>query len=775
MIKQPPKLPFYSPGIQSLIPLFYVAWSDKVLSPSEAGFLRRRVEELGILDEEEKEVLKKWSDPSRPPSRELFKHWEIELHKAANQLPAASRKSLVDLGLQMARQSVRQRGGETIEWSSEKTRAALEELEEKLGLVKEETYHSIFQDVGLKELREVEEKKATFDIEAMTAFLNGDDAGLRRRVQTLLKDPIFAYRNLRIKEEYRDLVLGWCHSLARQGFGALAFPEAYGGQDDVGGYMTVFETLGYHDHSLTIKFGVQFGLFGGSVFWLGTERHHERYLEPIGALDLPGCFAMTETGHGSNVRGLETTATFDRETGEFVIHSPSYESGKEYIGNALHGHMATVFAQLIVDGENHGVHALLVPLRDESGRCLPGIRIEDNGYKMGLNGVDNGRIWFDEVRIPRENLLNRFGDVDEQGVYSSPIEDASKRFFTMLGTLVGGRVSVPRAGLSAAKSGITIAVKWALQRRQFGPSYSAPETLLLDYPSHQRRLMPLLAKAYALHFALWGLTKFYLSRNDDNIREVETLAAGLKAYSTWFTTEALQECREACGGKGYLSENRFDKLKADTDIFTTFEGDNTVLMQLVAKGVMTKFRQSFSEEGVLGILRYIGSNLATTIKERNPIIIRRTDREHLLDRDFHESAFEYRQERLLYSVSMRMRNMIRDDVDAYQAYLRCQTHMLALADAFVERYVLKKFCEAVDACEGKDIHPCLEKVCRLFALHTLEKHKGWFLEQGYMEGNKTKAIRNLVDELCGDLRHDALALVESFAIPDELLGAEIVT
>jgi len=288
-----------------------------------------------------------------------------------------------------------------------------------------------------------------------------------------------------------------------------------------------------------------------------------------------------------------------------------------------------------VEGKNHGVHALLVPLRDEEGNVLPGVRIEDNGYKMGLNGVDNARIWFDDVRVPRENLLNRFGDVDENGVYTSPIEDPSKRFFTMLGTLVGGRVFVPRAGLSAAKSGIAIAVKWALRRRQFGPSYTEPETLLLDYPSHQRRLMPLLAKSYALHFALRALTGLFLNRNEANIREVETLAAGMKAYSTWFTTSALQECREACGGKGYLSENRFDRLKADTDIFTTFEGDNTVLMQLVARGVMTRFRKAFSDEGVLGILRFVGSNIATDIMERNPIIVRKTDREHLLDGEFH--------------------------------------------------------------------------------------------------------------------------------------------
>jgi len=773
MTKQPPKLPFYSPGIQSLIPLFYVAWADKVLSPSEAEFLRRRVEELDLVSEEEQEVVEQWSDPSSPPSRELFKHWEIELRRAARQLPPDARKSLVELGLQMARRSARQKGEEKMRWASEETRKSLEEIEQRLGLVKSETYHSIFHDLGLESHKKVEEEKASFQASAMTALLYDDYAETRERVKTLLKDPVFRYRELRLKEDYREVVLEWTKLLAEQGLGALAYPEAYGGEGEMGEYAAVFEMLGYHDLSLTIKFGVQFGLFGGSINWLGTERHHKKYLPRVAAMELAGCFAMTETGHGSNVRGLETTAIFDPDTDEFVINSPDYEAGKEYIGNGLHGSLATVFAQLIVEGKNHGVHALLVPLRDEEGNVLPGVRIEDNGYKMGLNGVDNARIWFDDVRVPRENLLNRFGDVDENGVYTSPIEDPSKRFFTMLGTLVGGRVFVPRAGLSAAKSGIAIAVKWALRRRQFGPSYTEPETLLLDYPSHQRRLMPLLAKSYALHFALRALTGLFLNRNEANIREVETLAAGMKAYSTWFTTSALQECREACGGKGYLSENRFDRLKADTDIFTTFEGDNTVLMQLVARGVMTRFRKAFSDEGVLGILRFVGSNIATDIMERNPIIVRKTDREHLLDGEFHRSAFEYRQDRLLRSVSLRMRNMIRDGMNAYDAYLQCQTHMLALAHAFVERYVLEKFQEAVQACEDETLRPVLEKLRQLYALHTIEQHKGWYLEQGYMESNKTKAIRRAIDDLCAELRNDALPLVESFDIPDELLAAEI--
>ena len=214
---------------------------------------------------------------------------------------------------------------------------------------------------------------------------------------------------------------------------------------------------------------------------------------------------------------------------------------------------------------------------------------------MGLNGVDNGKLWFDEVRVPREALLNRFADVSEDGTYSSEIENPNRRFFTMLGTLVQGRVCVGGAGINASKVALAIAVRYALRRRQFEATSEDEEELLLDYGQHQRRLFPLLAHTYALHFAQEVVAgqchQVFSGEVDDEkfIRELESRAAGTKALGTWHATRTIQECREACGGAGYLAENRFTALKADTDVFTTFEGDNTVLLQLVAKGLLTDY------------------------------------------------------------------------------------------------------------------------------------------------------------------------------------------
>ena len=212
--------------------------------------------------------------------------------------------------------------------------------------------------------------------------------------------------------------------MAAAGAAEDGFRKEHGGNGDVGAAVIRIEMLAMSDLSLMVKAGVQWGLFGGAIENLGTERHHKAYVQRIIDLDLFGCFGMTETGHGSDVQSLETTATYDPATEEFVINSPTPSSRKDYIGGAAEtARVSAVFAQLITGGETHGVHCFVVPIRDEDGNDLPGVTTSDCLYKGGLPGVDNGRIMFDNVRVPRENLLNKYADVAPDGTYSSPIEN----------------------------------------------------------------------------------------------------------------------------------------------------------------------------------------------------------------------------------------------------------------------------------------------------------------------------------------------------------------
>jgi len=614
---------------------------------------------------------------------------------------------------------------------------------------------------------------ASFSVAALQDVTAGKRAATRRRVFGILSGPGFERRSELSKEAHREQVLQQLKVLAADGIGALSYPEEYGGSSDMGRFAVAFETTAFYDLSLTIKFGVQFGLFGGTIHALGTKRHHDRYLRQAGTVELPGCFAMTELGHGSNVADIETTATYDPAIGEFEIDTPADSAQKNYIGNAaVHGRLAVVFAQLVVVGEVHGVHALLVPIRNTKGETMPGVRIEDCGQKLGLNGVDNGRIWFDHVRVPRESLLNRYADVSPEGEYLSPIESPSKRFFTTIGALVAGRVSVALGALGAMKSGLAIAIRYGDRRRQFGAS-GAPETCLLDYRTHQRKLLPRLASAYALDFALKYLVDRFANRTEEDRREIETLAAGLKAYATWANIESLQICREACGGQGYLSENRFDDLKADTDIFCTFEGDNTVLMQLVVKSLLSDYRRQFEDARPFTLLKYVAARAADAVREPHPLAARNADSDHLRDPEFHLDAFRYREQRLLGSLARRLKHRLDQGMDSFYALVDVQDHVMAAANAHAERIVIEQFVKGVAGCVDPAVRTALGKLSVLFALSRIEADRGWFLEAGYLSTAKSHAIREQVNVLCAEIRPDAVGLADGFGIPDLLLGAPI--
>lgn len=751
-----------NPRLYSFFPLLYMAWADAILLPSEISAIEEHINQQDWLSTAEMDFLTSFLNPKNPPNPQELKRWK----KKINELSFEHDDSLVDIGTKLS--------GFKGAIADDHITQSLKTIEELLGVVTEEsTYHLKSQEHHTQ--TEQQPHGSSFDVLKMGAILDGDNQVIMDRVRTLLSDPVFRYIDTDNLSEYREQVLTWCQLLADQGFGAMAFPKEYGGQGDMKQYFAIMEALSYHDLSVVIKFGVQFGLWGMSVYFLGTEKHHRKYVKDIGSLKLPGCFAMTETGHGSNVKGVETTATYDHASRSFTIHTPHKDACKEYIGNAaLHGHMATVFAKLIIDDTDYGVNAFVVPLRTPNGETLPGITIEDCGRKMGLNGVDNGKIWFDQVAIPHENMLDRYASVDEQGEFRSPITSDNRRFFTMLGTLVGGRIGIPRSGLSAAKSGLAIAIRYGDRRRQFGPE-NGQEVPILNYRTHQRRLMPLLANAYALHFSLQHVTERFLVRKEGDMQEIEAMAAGLKAWGTWNTTHTLQECREACGGKGYLSENRIDRLKNDTEIYTTFEGDNTVLMQLVAKARLSEFKKEFSDINFFGMLKYIADKAKVGLTEMNPVTVRNTDTEHLLDPAFHLSAFQYREKDILTSAATRFKKHLDAGMDSFDAFNKTQYHMVDVGMAYVERLILERFIEQVSITEDKACQATLHKLCQLFALSQIEKNKGWYLEQGYMDGAKTKAIRKVVSKLCWEVRQDAVDLVDAFKIPDSCLSAPIAT
>lgn len=609
-------------------------------------------------------------------------------------------------------------------------------------------------------------------------------------------------------ERLRDIVPTGEH---RYGFAASATGGL--GGDSVGAQTVNFEMLGHADLSLTIKAGVQWGLFAGSIQALGTAKHHERYLRDAVELDLLGCFAMTETGHGSDVANLRTTATYDEATGEFVVHSPGPEARKDYIGNAARdARLAVVYAQLVTKGERHGVHAVLVPIRDEAGNALPGVTLTDCGRKMGLNGVDNGRIVFDQVRVPRENLLDRYGQVAEDGTYTSSITNPNARFFTTLGALVKGRVCIGAAALAAAKSGLAIAVTHAERRAQFPKAGGAEgeEVTLLDYRTHQRRLLPLLASS-----AVYALAQ------DDVVAELhrvtnpvllgaapapgpqkalEARAAGMKALLTWHATRSLQEAREACGGSGFLSENRIAQLKGDTDVFTTFEGDNTVLMQLLGKHLLSEHRDSLKGAGKIGQAKAVTTSLVDAYAGRTPAravagfvgevvtdisaLRQRTEKKQgatddadpeLFDRAWQLRVLEHRERRTLESLALRMRKRAQAGASGFTVMNEVQDHLVLAARAHLDAWVARTADAAISRAEDERARVLLSRLLDLHVLSLVEADRGWYLERGLITPGRSRDLTTAVNALCAQVRPHALRVVDAFGLPEGWLGAHIAS
>ncbi|KAL6553811.1 Acyl-coenzyme A oxidase 3, peroxisomal [Orobanche minor] len=565
--------------------------------------------------------------------------------------------------------------------------------------------------------------------------------------------------------------------------------------------LALMEVIQIFDHSLAIKIGVHFLLWGGAVQFFGTKRHHDKWLSATENYMIKGCFAMTELGHGSNVRAIETVTTYDSTSGEFVINTPCESAQKYWIGGAAnHATHTVVFSQLNIDGKNEGVHAFIAQIRYADGSICPNIRISDCGHKIGLNGVDNGRIWFDNVRIPRENLLNSVADVSPDGNYLSPIKDPDQRFGAFMAPLTSGRVTIAASAIYSAKISLAIAIRYALTRKAFSIAPDTAEVLLLDYPSHQRRLLPLLAKTLppleegsALCRLIKGVKRDNLAGGsqieavplklpsrcqkfqfDENsscpylLPQLREHIVSICYVDEWGIFKKLlsagaTECREACGGQGLKTENRVGQLKGEFDVQSTFEGDNNVLMQQVSKALLAEYvaakrrNKPFQNLG----LEHMNKSCPTIPLQLGNSTVRSTQ--------FQNNIFCLRERDLI--------NRFAAEVSQYQAqgeskdYAFIMSYQLAedLGRAFSDRTILQTFIESENNVTDAPLKNVLSLLRSMYVLVTLDEDAA-FLRYGYLTKENVAVVRKEVVKLCGEIRPHALALVSSFGIPDAFLS-----
>ncbi|XP_042050831.1 peroxisomal acyl-coenzyme A oxidase 1-like [Salvia splendens] len=516
---------------------------------------------------------------------------------------------------------------------------------------------------------------------------------------------------------------------------------------------------------------LHWGMFVPALKGQCTDEQQSKWLPLAYKMQIIGCYAQTELGHGSNVQGLETTATFDPQTDEFVIHSPTLTSSKWWPGGL--GKVSThavVYARLITDGKDHGVHGFIVQLRSmEDHKPLPGITVGDIGMKFGngaYNTMDNGVLTFDHVRIPRDQMMMRVSQVTREGKYKQ--SDVPRQL--VYGTMVYVRQQIVADASCALSKAVCIATRYSAVRRQFGSQNGGPETQVIDYKTQQNRLFPLLASAYAFRFVGEWLKWLYtdvtqrLAVNDfSTLPEAHACTAGLKSLTTTATADGIEECRKLCGGHGYLCTSGLPELFAVYVPACTYEGDNIVLLLQVARFLMKTVSQIGSGKQPVGTIAYMG-RVEHLLKSRCSV----QRAEDWLNPSQVLEAFEARAARMSISCAQNLSKFSNPE----EGFAELSADLVEAAVAHCQLIVVSKFLDKLQQdIPGKGVKQLLQAVCGIYYLSLLHKHQGEFLATSYITPKQAALASDQLRALYSKVRPNAIALVDAFNYTDHFLGS----
>ncbi|GJW65316.1 peroxisomal acyl-coenzyme A oxidase 1-like protein [Tanacetum coccineum] len=606
-----------------------------------------------------------------------------------------------------------------------------------------------------------ERKKCDFDVEAMKVAWAGSrhDFQLSDRMANLVaNDPVF--------EKFTRPMLGrkelLKNTLRKSAHAWKLIIDLRLSEEEAKWLRFYIDEPAYTD--------LHWGMFIPAIEGQGTEEQKKKWLPLAKKMQIIGCYAQTELGHGSNVQGLETTATFDPQTDEFIMHSPTLTSSKWWPGGLgkLSTH-AVVYARLIVGGQFHGVHGFIVQLRSlEDHSPLPGITVGDIGLKFGngaYNTMDNGVLRFDHVRIPRNQMLMRVSQVTKEGKIMQ--SDVPRQL--IYGTMVYVRQTIVADASKALSRAVCIATRYSAVRRQFGSRDGGPETQVIDYKTQQSRLFPLLASAYAFRFVSEWLKSLYtdvkqrLEANEfSTLPEAHACTAGLKSLTTTATADGIEECRKLCGGHGYLVSSGLPELFAVYIPACTYEGDNVVLMLQVAR-FLVKTVSELGHKKPVGTTAYMGR--VASLMQKNSAV---QTVEGWLNPGAVVEAFESRAARMAVQCAQELAKFGNPE----EGFAELAADLVEVAVAHCQLIVVTKFFEKLQQdIRGKGVKESLEVLCYVYALFLLHKHQGDFLATGYLTPKQASLANAQLRNLYSKVRPNAIALVDSFSYSDHYLGS----
>ncbi|CAB3406056.1 unnamed protein product [Caenorhabditis bovis] len=615
-------------------------------------------------------------------------------------------------------------------------------------------------------------RKASFDWKKLKIVLEGEDIieaknDIIRRMQA---DPVFQrnYDTLS-REEYREVV----HKQWKAIQSWNLFSDPY---EDLTLTHALSEILEFYDQATSARFSLHLNVFGAAVKSMGTEVHAD-LIKKIDNNEVVGAFCLTEIGHGSNTAEVETTVTY--ENGELVFNSPTITSIKCWAGNLAHSAThAVVFGQLIVKGKNEGFHGFVIQIRDPlTFDTLPGITIGDMGSKPGAwQGVENGWMEFKNYRAPASALLNKGCQLTPDGSYVSSFKTVSEKKSVSLGTLSIGRISIIGKGMLGCATAATIAIRYSAARHQFGPTKGAEnEVAVLEYPLQQYRLFPYLASAICLrifntrfyeHFTEYMMRVMQGEKSDELAefsKEVHALSSGAKPVSTWLGVEALGEARKACGGHGFLSLSRLNKLRDDNDPSQTFEGENFMLLQQTSNVLLGKYNKGDRVVTPMNTMDLLNKTPKAFAGWSNCII------SDVL------SAYEYLIHYLLKVTNDEVEKLKKLNKNSFEIKNETQIHRaVPLTIAYTEHTIIKWCQEFVRNVEDIQLKDILRKVVQLFALFLVERHLATLYIGNYASnGQFGEQVREKLRLSVANLKDDSMALVDTIAPHDFILNSAL--
>ncbi|XP_029632702.1 peroxisomal acyl-coenzyme A oxidase 1 isoform X1 [Salmo trutta] len=611
-----------------------------------------------------------------------------------------------------------------------------------------------------------ERENATFNVEKLTHILDGgiEKTKRRREIESLvISDPDFQSEDLNFlsrSERYDAAVKKSAQMILKLREYGISDPEE----------IYCYKSCVHRGRSEPLD--LHLAMFLPTLLNQASPEQMETFFIPAWNLEIIGTYAQTEMGHGTHLRGLETTATYDPATQVFVLNSPTITSIKWWPGGlGKTSNHAIVLAQLHTQGKCHGLHAFIVPLRSMNTHIpLPGVVVGDIGPKFGFDEVDNGYLKLENVRIPRDHMLMKYAKVEADGTYVKP--PSAKLTY---GTMVFIRsMIVGEAGRALAKS-CTIAIRYSSVRHQSEIRPGEPEPQIMDYQTQQYKLFPLLATAYAYKFVGQYMNQVYhritgdISQGDfSELPELHALSAGLKAFTTWTASEGIEVCRMACGGHGYSRCSALPDIYVNFVPTCTYEGENTVMMLQTARFLIKSYRQASAGHQLSGIVSYLNESerrLQPQSVSSRPTVVNVNDLASLVE------AYKLRAAKLVELAAKSIQQELQKRVSQEDAWNNSAIDLVRASDAHCHYVVVKLFAAKLGEIGDTGVHSVLSTLALLYALQGIQQHSGDFLQTGLLSVPQLSQVSQRLKELLAQLRPNAVALVDAFDYCDEMLNS----